>query len=172
VLGVDPQVGSLSVEIVEAPQTPTSPSRPRVPKTLGLALCMGLFVGVGLALNQEWKDKRLRSTEEISDLLELPILGVIPSMSSPNQTAVIRGQKVRVSPDSREAEAFRSLRTTLFHRTPKGKAGTILLVTSAAANEGKSTVSAIWPSPWPVPGREWWWWMPTCGDRGNMPCSA
>ena len=139
VLGVDPQVGSLNVEIVEAPQTPSSPSRPRVPKTMGLALCMGLFVGIGLALNQEWKDKRLRSTEEISDLLELPILGVIPSMASPNQTAVIRGQKVRISPDSREAEAFRSLRTTLFHRTPKGKAGTIL-VTSAAANEGKSTV--------------------------------
>ena len=139
VLGVDPQVGSLSVEIVEAAQTPTSPSRPRVPKTMGLALCMGFFLGMGLALNQEWKDKRLRSTEEISDLLELPILGVIPSMTSPNQTAVIRGQKVRISPESREAEAFRSLRTTLFHRAPKGKAGTIL-VTSAAANEGKSTV--------------------------------
>jgi len=139
VLGVDPQVGSINVEIVEAAQRPSSPSRPRVPKTMGLALCIGLFLGMGLALNQEWKDKRLRSTEEISDLLELPILGVIPSMTSPNQTAVIRGQKVRIGPDSREAEAFRSLRTTIFHRAPKGKAGTIL-VTSATANEGKSTV--------------------------------
>ncbi|MCL5282123.1 MAG: polysaccharide biosynthesis tyrosine autokinase [Planctomycetes bacterium] len=139
VLGVDPQVGSLDVQIVEAAQTPTSPSRPRLPKTMGLALCLGLFFGMGLALNQEWKDKRLRSTEEISDLLELPILGVIPSMTSPNQTAVIRGQKVRVSPGSREAEAFRGLRTTLFHWAPKGKAWTIL-VTSAAAKEGKSTV--------------------------------
>lgn len=139
VLGVDPQVGSLNVEIVEAAQTPTAPSRPRVPQTMGVALCLGLFLGLGLALSQEWKDKRLRSTEEISELLELPVLGVIPSMRAPNQTAAIRGQKVRVSPDSREAEAFRSLRTTLFHRAPKGKARTIL-VTSASANEGKSTV--------------------------------
>jgi capsular exopolysaccharide synthesis family protein len=139
VLGVDPQVGGLNVEILEAAQTPTSPSRPRVPKTLALALCLGFFAGVGLALHGEWKDQRLRSTEEISDLLELPVLGVVPSMASPNQTPAIRGQKVRISPDSREAEAFRSLRTAIFHRAPKGKAR-IILVTSAAASEGKSTV--------------------------------
>jgi polysaccharide biosynthesis transport protein len=139
VLGVDPQVGGLSVDILEQAQTPTSPSRPRMPKTMGLALCMGLFAGVGLALHREWKDKRLRSTEEISDLLELPVLGVVPSITSPNQTLAIRGQKVRVSPDSREAEAFRSLRTAIFHRASKDRARTIL-VTSATTNEGKSTV--------------------------------
>ena len=139
VLGVDPQVGGVSVDIVETAQPSTLPSRPRVPKTMALALCMGLFAGVGLALHREWKDKRLRSTEEISDLLELPVLGVVPSMTSPNQTSAIRGQKVRISPVSREAEAFRSLRTAIFHRAPKGEARTIL-VTSATANEGKSTV--------------------------------
>jgi succinoglycan biosynthesis transport protein ExoP len=139
VLGVDPQVGSLAVEILEVAPVPTVPSRPQVPKTMGLALCMGLFAGVGLALHREWKDKRLRSTEEISDLLALPILGVVPAMTSPNQTMAIRGQKVRISPESREAEAFRSLRTAIFHRVPKESARTIL-VTSAAANEGKSTV--------------------------------
>jgi succinoglycan biosynthesis transport protein ExoP len=139
VLGVDPQVGSLAVEILEVGPVPAAPSRPQVPKTMGLALCMGLFAGVGLALHREWKDKRLRSTEEISDLLALPILGVVPAMTSPNQTMAIRGQKVRISPESREAEAFRSLRTAIFHRVPKESARTIL-VTSAAANEGKSTV--------------------------------
>jgi capsular exopolysaccharide synthesis family protein len=139
VLGVDPQVEGLSVEILEPAQVPTSPSRPQVPKTVGLALCLGLFTGVGLALRREWKDKRLRSIEEISELLRLPVLGVVPSITSPNQTCAIRGQKVRISPDSREAEAFRSLRTAIFHRAPKDKARTIL-VTSATANEGKSTV--------------------------------
>lgn len=139
VLGVDPQVGGVVVEILEAAQPPTSPSRPRTSKTLGLMLCLGGFAGVGLALQREWKDQRLRSTQEISDLLELPVLGVVPSMTAPNQTPAIRGQKVRISPDSREAEAFRSLRTAVFHRAPKSKARTIL-VTSAAAGEGKSMV--------------------------------
>jgi succinoglycan biosynthesis transport protein ExoP len=139
VLGVDPQVSSLTVDILEAAQVPTVPSRPQGPKTMGLALCLGFFTGMGLALHREWKDKRLRSTGEISDLLELPILGVVPAMTAPNQTVAIRGQKVRISPDSREAEAFRSLRTAVFHRAPKESARTIL-VTSAAANEGKSTV--------------------------------
>jgi succinoglycan biosynthesis transport protein ExoP len=139
VLGVDPQVGGLNLEILESGHVPTAPSRPRVPKTMGLALCLGLFTGVGLALQREWRDQRLRSTEEISDLLGLPVLGVVPTMTSPNQTPAIRGQKVRISPDSREAEAFRSLRTAIFHRVPKGKGRTIL-VTSAAPGEGKSMV--------------------------------
>ncbi len=139
VLGVDPQVGGPVVDILEVAPVPTAPSRPQVPKTMGLALCLGSFAGMGLALHREWRDKRLRSTEEISDLLELPVLGVVPAMTAPNQTLAIRGQKVRISPDSREAEAFRSLRTAIFHRAPKETARTIL-VTSAAANEGKSTV--------------------------------
>ena len=61
-----------------------------------------------------------------------PSWGSFPSMASPNQTPAIRGQKVRISPDSREAEAFRSLRTAIFHRAPKGTGRTIL-VTSATA---------------------------------------
>ncbi|UCD51882.1 MAG: polysaccharide biosynthesis tyrosine autokinase [Phycisphaerales bacterium] len=141
VLNVDPQVGSLNVEIVEAASPPIEPSAPQKARTMGLALCLGLFAGVGLGLLREWRDHRLRSTQEISTLLGLPILGVVPSMVWPKQTPAIRGQKVRVSPDSREAEAFRTIRTAVFFGVPKEEAKTIV-ITSPAPNEGKSTVAS------------------------------
>ncbi len=138
-LNVDPEVGALTVQIVETAEPATEPSEPQKARTMGLALCLGLFAGVGLGLLREWKDQRLRSTQEISALLGLPILGVIPSMTAPKQTLAIRGQKVRISPDSREAEAFRTARTAVFFGRPKDEAKTIL-VTSPAPGEGKTTM--------------------------------
>ncbi len=142
VLNVDPQMGSLNVEIIEAAEPSGSPSRPQRGRTMAMALSLGLFAGVGIALQREWKDQRLRSTQEISDLLGLPILGTVPSMaSSSKQTPATRGQKVRIDPESREAEAFRTVRTAMFYRAPKEKVRTIL-ITSPAMGEGKSTVAS------------------------------
>ena len=138
---IAPQIGGLNIEIIEAAEVADAPSHPQKARVLGLAMCLGLFAGTGLALLREWKDERLRSTDQISALLGLPILGAIPSMSRPKQTVAIRGQKVRLSPDSAEAEAFRVVRTSIFFGIPKDEAKTIL-VTSPAPGEGKSTVAS------------------------------
>ncbi len=138
-LNVDPEVGALTVQIVETAEPATTPSEPQKARTMGLALCLGLFGGVGMGLLREWKDQRLRSTQEISSLLGLPILGAIPTMTCPKQTQAIRGQKVRISPESREAEAFRTVRTALFFGAPRDEARAILF-TSPAPGEGKTTV--------------------------------
>jgi len=138
VLNVDPQVASLNVEIVEAAEPATVPSEPQKARVMGLALCLGLFAGVGLGLVREWKDQRLRSAEEISALLGLPILGAVPAMTAPKQTVAIRGQKIRISPESLEAEAYRTVRTAIFFGAPKDEARTVL-VTSPAPGEGKTT---------------------------------
>ena len=138
VLNVDPQAASLAVEIIETAEPATIPSEPQKARTMGLALCLGLFAGVGLGLIREWKDQRLRSAQEISALLGLPILGAVPAMTAPKQTAAIRGQKIRISPESREAEAYRTVRTAVFFGAPKEESRTIL-VTSPAPGEGKTT---------------------------------
>ncbi len=140
-LDVSTEVGALNISILETAEPAIEPSDPQKSRMLAMALGLGLFAGVGLALVREGKDQRLRSAEEISALLGLPVLGVIPSMASPRQTPAIRGQKVRISPDSREAEAFRTVRTAVFFGAPKDEARTILF-TSPAPGEGKSTVAA------------------------------
>jgi succinoglycan biosynthesis transport protein ExoP len=139
VLNVDPQMGTLNVEILEAARPSAAPSRPQKTRVMTMALCLGLFTGVGFSLQREWRDQRLRSAQEISELLGLPILGSIPSMASSKQTPATRGQKVQIDPESHEAEAFRTVRTAMFYRAPKEKVKTIL-VTSPGAGEGKSTV--------------------------------
>ncbi len=131
-------VAVLNISILEAAAPALEPSEPQKAKTMGLALCLGLFAGMGLALVLEWKDQRIRSTEEISALLGLPVLGAVPSMASPKQTPSIRGQKIRISPDSHEAEAIRTVRTAVFFAAPKEESKTIL-ITSPAPGEGKST---------------------------------
>jgi len=140
-LDVSTEVGALNISILETAEPAAEPSYPQKTKAMAMALALGLFAGMGLALVREWKDQRLRSSEEISALLGLPVLGAVPSMGSPKQTPSIRGQKVRISPDSREAEAFRTVRTAVFFGAPKGEARTIL-ITSPAPGEGKSTVTA------------------------------
>ena len=140
-LDVTTEVGALNIGILETAEPAEEPSSPQKAKTMALALCLGLFAGVGLALLREWKDQRLRSTQEISALLGLPVLGAIPAMGRAKQTPAVRGQKVRISPDSHEAEAFRTVRTAVFFGAPKDETKTIL-VTSPAPGEGKSTLIA------------------------------
>jgi capsular exopolysaccharide synthesis family protein len=139
-LSVIEETGALNISILEVAEPALEPSHPQKAKVVALALGLGLFAGVGLALVREWQDQRLHSTQEISTLLNLPLLGAIPSMG-PRQSPAIRGQQVRINSGSREAEVFRTLRTAIFFGAPKEEARTIL-VTSPAPGEGKSTVTS------------------------------
>ena len=105
---------------------------------MAIALVLGLMLGGGLALLRDWMNQRLRSAEEISAVLGVPILGVVPSMSR-RQSVAARGQKVHLDSNSRAAEAFRTIRTAVFFGAPKGEAKTIL-VTSPGAVDGKTTL--------------------------------
>ena len=96
------------------------------------------MLGSGLALLRAWADQRLRTAEEISIVLGVPVLGVVPSMSR-RQSIVARGQKVHKDSNSRVAEAYRTIRTAVFFGVPKDEAKTIL-VTSPAAADGKTTL--------------------------------
>jgi len=140
-LSVIEETGALNLTVLETAEPALEPCEPRKAKALALALALGLFAGTGLALLREWKDQRLRSTEEISALLGLPVLGAIPTISSLNRGPGARGQMIELSRDSHEAEAFRTLRTALFFGVPKEEAHKIL-VTSPAPGEGKSTVAS------------------------------
>lgn len=138
-LSVIEETGALNITVLETAEPALEPSRPQRAKAMAMALGLGLFAGVGLAFLREWQDQRLRSTDEIAALLGLPVLGVVPAMSGARGPAHVSGQRVRINPDSREAEAFRTLRTAVFFGVPRDEARTIV-VTSPAPGEGKSTV--------------------------------
>jgi len=140
-LSVIEETGALNITVLETAELASSPSEPQKTKTMAMALALGLFAGIGLALLREWKDQRLRSTEEISALLGLPVLGAIPTISELKRGAGTTGKMIELSRDSHEAEAFRTLRTAVFFGVPKEEARKIL-ITSPAPGEGKSTVAS------------------------------
>lgn len=131
-------VGQLRMAILEPALPAEDPSSPQKGKIMAMALVLGLLLGGGIAVARDWLDQTLRSTEEISALLGLRVLGSVPAMSR-RRTMQERGRKVLLQPDSHEAEAFRTVRTAVFFSAPKGRAKA-MLITSPEAGDGKSTL--------------------------------
>ncbi len=130
-------VGRLRMQIMEPASISELPSDPQRSKVMAIALVLGLLAGGGLAVLRDLMDQTLRSGEEISSVLRLPVLGVVPAMSR-KETVPARGRKIQLQPDVPEAEAFRTIRTAIFFGVPTGTK--TMLITSPDAGDGKSTL--------------------------------
>jgi succinoglycan biosynthesis transport protein ExoP len=139
-INVTEEVGALNISILEVARPADKPSEPQKARYMAIALVLGLMLGGGLALLRDWMDQKLHTAEEISNILGVPVLGVVPSMSK-RQSVAARGQKVHRDSHSSWAEAYRTIRTAVFFGAPKGEAKTIL-ITSPAAADGKTTLAS------------------------------
>ena len=110
---------------------------PRRNAILGLAL--GLVVGIGLGFLREALDTRVRSAEEVSERLGLPLLARVPEPPRRLRSGV--GLVMLAEPTGAQAEAFRVLRTNVEFAKLDRDVRTIM-VTSALEGEGKSTTVA------------------------------
>ncbi len=111
--------------------------QPRRAGMLGLAL--GLVLAVTLAFLREALDSRVRTSGEVIERLQLPLLARVPRQSRKDVRR--RPVVMLAAPNGRHAEPFRMLRTKLEFSKLDG-AGTRIMITSAEANEGKSTTAA------------------------------
>lgn len=84
---------ALSISILEPARPADRPSKPEKTKYMATALALGLMLGGGLAVLRDMLDYRLRSAEEISVVLGIPVLGTVPAMSR-SETAALPGQNV------------------------------------------------------------------------------
>ncbi|MCA9017594.1 MAG: polysaccharide biosynthesis tyrosine autokinase, partial [Planctomycetaceae bacterium] len=109
-------------------------------------LMAGGAVGLGLVLAisyfREMRDTTVKSVDEIREQLHLPILGEVPafaeSEASMDDSEFDPALWYYYRPASREAEAFRSLRTSLLLKTDRNGAK-VLQMTSAEPGDGKTT---------------------------------
>jgi polysaccharide biosynthesis transport protein len=111
--------------------------QPKTVRNTVLGLVLGLILGLGLALLREALDTRVRSTDEITERLGIPLLA---RLKKPRRQLRLNERLVMVNdPEGPEAEAFRMLRASVeFARTD----AKTLMVTSAGEGEGKSTTAA------------------------------
>jgi Mrp family chromosome partitioning ATPase len=99
---------------------------------------VGLVLGVALALLRDALDARVRSVEEITERLDLPLLGRLAP--PPARSAQSWSVATLAEPHSWQSEAFRTLRTNIDFANLDREAVTVM-VTSAVEAEGKTTTA-------------------------------
>jgi chain length determinant protein EpsF len=67
-----------NVAVLNPAPEPIEPSRPRVVLNVIVSIFLGLLLGVGIALIRELANRRVRSAEDVADLVGAPLLAVIP----------------------------------------------------------------------------------------------
>ena len=139
-LNVTEDAGVLNITILEVAEVAEKPSEPQAARTLAMALVLGLMAGGGLALLRNTFDHRIRTVDEVADLLAAPLLGTLPAMSK-KRSRKEHGLEAALESTSDVAEAARTIRTAIFFSVPQEQARTIL-ITSPLPGEGKSTLAS------------------------------
>jgi exopolysaccharide transport family protein len=144
---------------------PISPSWPKRPLILGLAIMLGLGMGSVLAFLVDYLDGRIKTLEQAETISGVPSLAAVPLISSGELAAMARRGRdqldrydpktVRLLPPSLQppltryaieapgtffAEAIRAVRLAL-QRTIRVQPIKVVLVSSALDSEGKTTLS-------------------------------
>jgi capsular polysaccharide biosynthesis protein/MinD-like ATPase involved in chromosome partitioning or flagellar assembly len=120
--------------LVQPARPASSPVRPNVRLNTAIGLGAGLLLALALVLLLERSDTRVRTTEELTQLLGWPLLGSI-------WQAKLKKEVIDPAETSADAEAYRILRTNIGFAAIDKPLCTIL-VTSAITGEGRSVVAA------------------------------
>jgi len=158
--------GTGGIKIIDPVVKPTKPIPLNTVRNLLLGAIMGLGLGFGLALWRDYMDNSIRTSEDITKLLGLPIMGMVQEIKSDNSTA---GNVLKINGSSNQFnanrengngrnsissrlishlkmkdpvnESYRSLRTNLSFSNLDNPVKS-MLVTSSSPSEGKSITAA------------------------------
>jgi capsular exopolysaccharide synthesis family protein len=123
------------VRVVSAAPVPIRPSSPRPEILLPVAFLFATVLGVMLAFALDQWDTGFRSADQAEEATGLPVLAHVPRV----RRVARNGLSLRENPASAFAEAVRALYTRLL--LLKGAEPQVLLIISAQAEEGKTTLS-------------------------------
>jgi succinoglycan biosynthesis transport protein ExoP len=125
---------SNNVQVMDRADVPGAPFSPNTRRDWFTAMMAGMLVAFGLAFGIEYLDDTVKTPEDVSKRLGLPLLGLVPA---------IKGDRVPLLSETVPhdfGEAFRSLRTSLVFTAGAGKAR-VIAVTSTQPLEGKTTTA-------------------------------
>ncbi len=157
---IEAATSSGGVRVIDPAVKPTDPIPPNTKRNILLGAILGLGLGFGLALLREFLDNTIRTSDDVTKFLNLPIMGMVPEISNGKLADNLRLNKnVPLSEDepvvsSAKAklishlklkdpvtETYRSLRTNLSFSSLDNPIKSIM-VTSAGPAEGKSLTCA------------------------------
>ena len=124
------------LSVVESAILPTDPIGPNKVPMILLSVGIAFIIAAGAAYLLEYLDDTLKTPEDISHVLNLPVLGSLSEVKQGQNEA----DYVEENPRSLIAESFRSLRTNLEFVAIDQPVDTIL-ITSSGVSEGKTSVA-------------------------------
>src|SRR5207247_1847720 len=131
---------------------PPRPFKPDLPLNAGVGAMGGLFLGIMLVLVREGLDRRVRSPIELRSYLTAPELGAVPFVSPGECVPRTRDIPLRrIKPDESSpypipwtqnafADSLRASLASILRSNGKRSAPKLILVTSPAAGDGKTTM--------------------------------
>jgi len=132
-------LSSTNARVVDPAIPPAEPSAPNTKLILVVALFLALVLGIAQAIIREILDNTFKSSEEVETKLNLPVMGIVPQV--PRKLRKEVSHLFERSGDKRFCEAVRTIRTNLL-LSEANQPRQVLVITSTAPGEGKSSVSA------------------------------
>jgi len=126
-----------NIRIIDYAWEPTTPTWPKPMIVLVIATAAGLILSAGVILLLEQLDGTIRTTPEVTEILNLPILGVLQKLP-PTALSLQEPDYFFNSPDL--VEPYQMFLNTLTIRTQRPL--WVVVVSSVSADEGKSTVAS------------------------------
>ncbi len=126
---------TVGVTVVAPASLPSSPVSPKPVRNVGIALALGLLIGIAFAAARRSLDTTIKSTDQLATITGgRPVVGTVPFDAAARKQPLVRDD----DPFGRRLEAFRKIRTNLqfvdIDRPHKA-----LLFTSPLPDEGKSS---------------------------------
>ncbi|MBA1185241.1 GumC family protein [Stutzerimonas nitrititolerans] len=132
-------LSSTNARIVDEAIPPTQASEPNTKLFMVVALFLALVVGIAQAIIREILDNTFKSSDEVETKLNLPVMGIVPQV--PRNLRKQVSHLFQRNEEKRFCEAIRTIRTNIT-LTEGNQPRQVLVVTSTAPGEGKSSVSA------------------------------
>lgn len=67
-----------SIQIMDNPQFPNKPIKPKKALNMAIAFFIGLMVSIGFSFMIEYMDNTIKTEEDINKTLGIPVIGIIP----------------------------------------------------------------------------------------------
>jgi capsular exopolysaccharide synthesis family protein len=125
------------IKILELAELPTQPLSSKKFSSIFIGFLVGLILGIALAFLFEYLDQSLKHVSQVEKVLELPLLGLVPSIDIDVKGVKEDGKNKAANS---MLEPFRALRANLKHLANVHNAK-VLMICSAVKGEGKTTLS-------------------------------
>ncbi|WP_312168664.1 GumC family protein [Stutzerimonas kunmingensis] len=129
---------SANARVVDPATVPSDPIKPKKALIVAIAALLALFAGVGLTLLLDALNNTFKSTEEIENRLNIPVLGILPQLKMQERSELAR--MFTSDKDKSFSESIRTIRTGVV-LSGIDHPHKVMVITSSIPGEGKSTVS-------------------------------